>query len=205
MGGGQWMAHYKAFDGDKFICMDSYIPEHCLIYSFGISTQWEFEDVMDQLKCKVHAYDPTVTFPPQRGNNISFHKVGLAANRDEAKNMETLKSLMLNNGDGNSSIFFLKVDIEGHELDALPEWIESGALEKVDQLAMEFHLGRIHWEKRFKWMLKLLQQLYTMGFRLISHEVNSAVGIAYDDYYSFFEVVLMKDNVWSFLDDSNIL
>ena len=25
----------------------------------------------------------------------------------------------------------LKVDIEGHELDALPQWIESGALEKV--------------------------------------------------------------------------
>ena len=24
-----------------------------------------------------------------------------------------------------------KVDIEGYELDALPEWIESGALEKV--------------------------------------------------------------------------
>ena len=24
-----------------------------------------------------------------------------------------------------------KVDIEGHELDALPQWIESGALEKV--------------------------------------------------------------------------
>ena len=30
---------------------------------------------------------------------------------------------------------------------------------------------------RFKWMLKLLQQLYTMGFRLISHEVNSAVSL----------------------------
>ena len=28
---------------------------------------------------------------------------------------------------------------------------------------------------RFQWLLKLLQQLYTMGFRLISHEVNSAV------------------------------
>ena len=25
----------------------------------------------------------------------------------------------------------VKVDIEGYELDALPEWIESGALEKV--------------------------------------------------------------------------
>ena len=29
--------------------------------------------------------------------------------RDVAKKMETLKSLMLNNGDENSSIFFLKV------------------------------------------------------------------------------------------------
>ena len=93
-------------------------------------------------------------------------------------------------------------------------------------------------------MLKLLQKLYTMGFRLISHEVNSAVnliihhiclviiccdildqkqfsghtvvdvfdyqidpqiGIAFDDYYSYCEVLLMKDNVWSFLDDSNVL
>ena len=26
------------------------------------------------------------------------------------------------------------MDIEGHELDALPEWIESGALEKVFQV-----------------------------------------------------------------------
>ena len=70
----------QAFDGDKFICMDSYVPENCLIYSFGIrsnvwshylsvfyevllvifsinftsfSKMWEFEDVMDLLKCKV--------------------------------------------------------------------------------------------------------------------------------------------------------
>ena len=28
---------------------------------------------------------------------------------------------------------------------------------------------------RFPWLLKLLQQLYKMGFRLISHEVNAAV------------------------------
>ena len=97
---------------------------------------------------------------------------------------------------------------------------------------------------RFNWMLKLLQKLYTMGFRLISHEVDSAVnlhtsylsrnnllwyfrlktvfcsycgrcvwlsnwppqiGIAYNDYYSYCEVLLMKDNVWSSLDDSNVL
>ena len=30
---------------------------------------------------KVHAYDPTVSFPPLRGNSISFQKLGVAAKR----------------------------------------------------------------------------------------------------------------------------
>ena len=71
--------------------------------------------------------------------------------RDEAKKLETLKELIMKNGDDKSRIFYLKVniksgfsdglllilvltlkvDIEGFELDALPEWIESGVLEKV--------------------------------------------------------------------------
>jgi len=199
--GGLWLATLKAYDGDKFVCMDSYMPKECLVYSFGISTMWEFEDIMDTLKCKVHAYDPTVSFPPERGNSISFQKLGVAAKRDEAKKMETLKDLMVGNGDEKSRIFYLKVDIEGYELDALPEWIESGALEKVDQMALELHLRRIHSQKKFQWLLKLLQQLYSMGFRLVSHEVNSAMGKADQGYYSFLEVVFMKDNVWNFLDD----
>ena len=27
---------FQAYDGDKFICMDSYNPKQCLVYSFGI-------------------------------------------------------------------------------------------------------------------------------------------------------------------------
>ena len=62
--------------------------------------------------------------------------------------MDTLKNLIVENKEDLSQIFFLKViikqvvfvlesyidrkvDIEGYELDALPEWIESGALERV--------------------------------------------------------------------------
>ena len=130
-------------------------------------------------------------------------------------------------------IIDIKVDIEGHELDALPEWIESGALEKVKSWSSLFFLLQyfpiFRWTSwpwsfilqkytfskggcvlkevffsssifetwtwiplfktcpvwvlvciscfRFNWMLKLLQKLYTMGFRLISHEVNSAVNL----------------------------
>ena len=109
--------------------------------------------------------------------------------RDDARHMNTLTNLVMENKDDKSEIFYLKVrygiwdsvlstrwiffylfgrnldgkvDIEGHELDALPEWIESGALEKVfllkirlnpsilkvGQLAMELHLRRIHQQKK---------------------------------------------------------
>ena len=67
---------------------------------------------IDFLLSKVYAYDPTVSFPPERGNSISFQKLGVAAKRDEAKKMETLKDLVLGNGDDKSRIFYLKVIIK---------------------------------------------------------------------------------------------
>jgi len=79
--GGKWRPGNKAFDGDKFVCMDSYSPEDCLIYSFGVGGSLEFEDTVDQLNCKVHAYDPTVDIPSTRGAHIRFQKLGVAPSR----------------------------------------------------------------------------------------------------------------------------
>jgi len=162
----------------------------------------EFEDTVDQLNCKVHAYDPTVDIPSTRGAHIRFQKLGVAPARDPAKHMDTLKNIIAANGHEKKNLFYLKVDIEGAELSGMPEWIKSGALERVEQLAMELHLGPIHQGKRFQWLLKLLQQLYSLGFRLISHEVNMTVKnqSPWQGYHSLLEAVLMKDSVWSFLD-----
>ena len=44
--GGHWLK--RQVDGDKFICMDNLlVKDKCLIYSFGISNDWTFEDLMD--------------------------------------------------------------------------------------------------------------------------------------------------------------
>ena len=53
--GGKWIEGGKPMnkqvDGDKFICLDRIVrsDSHCLIYSFGISNDWTFEDQMDKL------------------------------------------------------------------------------------------------------------------------------------------------------------
>ena len=89
----------------------------------------------------------------------------------------------------------------GAELSSLPERISSGALGNVKHIALEMHLPPIHEWRRFKWLLDLMNQLYQMNFRLKSHEIDMTVGKpANAGYYSYMELVFMKDDIWSFLD-----
>ena len=64
--GGWWWRERQAVDGDKFVCMDTFTPEDCLVYSFGIADDWDFEDFMDSLGCYVWAYDLFWTYPSTR-------------------------------------------------------------------------------------------------------------------------------------------
>ena len=46
---GTWTLH-KQVDGDKFVCMDQILAgDQCVIYSFGLASDWTFEDQMDLL------------------------------------------------------------------------------------------------------------------------------------------------------------
>jgi len=186
--GGHWKK--RQVDGDKFICMDRLImSQACLVYSFGVNNDWTFEDVMDDLGCEVHAHDHTVDYPPDRGHNTHFYKLGLGT----MKNMDTLDNIIVNNGHKNKIIEYLKIDIEGHELTGLPDWVDSGILKNVNQLALELHLRRMHEGPKFIWLLHILKSLYQLNFRIISQEVNMVAGPGSDGFYSFVEVVFMKD------------
>ena len=102
--GGRWVK--RQVDGDKFICMDRiHRNKPCLIYSFGVHNDWSFEDMMDGLGCTVMAYDHTVHFPERRGRNIHFFKIGLG----NETNMDSLNSIIINNGHRSSVIEYLKV------------------------------------------------------------------------------------------------
>ena len=62
--GGEWLGQCGALDGNKYVCLDKLYQDiqqgQCLIYSFGISTDWTFEVAMSQLGCTVRAFDPTI-------------------------------------------------------------------------------------------------------------------------------------------------
>ncbi|XP_023321884.1 uncharacterized protein LOC111696505 [Eurytemora carolleeae] len=141
--GGVWIGSLQALDGDKFVCMDKIrTAETCIIYSFGINNEWSFEDIMDTMNCKIYAYDHTINTSPNRGKGISWFKKGMGSSKAGA--LDTLENHIRFNKHENSTIDYLKVDIEGEELNSLPQWLESGVLKNVDQLGMEFHLKGLH-------------------------------------------------------------
>ena len=200
--GGGYQTKCKYTDGSKFICMDDLMSDikngECLIYSFGIDEDWSFEDVMSKVGCKIYAHDPTVDYPRKRSENIFFEKVGVASKTDLKNNLKDLKSILSGNGHTNTKISYLKMDIEEYELEGLPAWLKSGALDNVDQIGLEFHLNTgnvVERRQKTRSFSETLIDLYSeANFCLISYEANNCYKNIDKNqkYYSLAEIVLKK-------------
>ena len=55
--------------------------------------------------------------------------------------MTTLAKAVESNGHANSTISYLKVDVESSEIKSIPEWLQTGALKNVRQIGIEMHTG----------------------------------------------------------------
>lgn len=215
--GGQWLSNCGFLDGDKFVCMDkmkeSVQKGDCLVYSFGLSDDWSFEEAMAGLGCTVRAFDPTVDKPDYVvDEQVVFKKLGLgvtsgttqvlnSANRKVLVPVSTLEDVIKQYGEMDKPINYLKVDVEGSEIDAIPKWLDSGVLKNVQQIGIELHTGPINIQpdKLDGKLRKLLVALQRMdkeyGFKLVSYNPNGCVGKSTDSqkrYYSYFDIVLFK-------------
>ena len=54
--GGQWVSGYGCIDGNKFVCLDNFHRDvkngKCLIYTFGVSDDWTFEEMTASMGCR---------------------------------------------------------------------------------------------------------------------------------------------------------
>lgn len=139
-----------SLEGQKAVCMDPQVSmdhSRCLVYSFGINDEWSFEDAISRYECDVYAFDPSMNKTDHdRSGRIHFFAIGLSGtNKVINKNwhLRTLSSiyseLSARHGDG-AIIDYLKLDIESHEWDALPDILRSGMMDRVRQLGVEIHL-----------------------------------------------------------------
>ena len=199
--GGHYNSNCKYTDGQKFVCMDDLLKDvennECLIYSFGVANDWTFEDIMDSFGCTIYAFDASVDYPARRGKNIHFEKIFVGTKDEEAKETLALSTILSRHGHQNKKISYLKMDIEGNELNGLPLWHQEGFLQNVQQIGFEFHLNDdIAKTNDF---IRTLKSLYFHGnYRLISYDANGCwkniepKNHGHVNYYNLAEIVLMK-------------
>ena len=192
--GGVYREGCQYWDGQKYLCISELIDDidknECLIYSFGVAGDWSFEKAMGSFGCKVLTFDPSVDYQKELEVNVSFEKLGLSATPDEQYSLDTLSSILKKHGHTKTRITYLKIDIEGYEVDALLQMFESGALDHVQQIGLEYHLPDTNKALKF---FHALTMLYFKGdFRLISFDMNGCVGKSPNDYTKLAEIVLMR-------------
>ena len=114
--------------------------------------------------------------------------------------MLTLADAMAANGHSKADISYLKVDVESHEIEAIPEWLETGVLKNIHQIGLEIHTGNqaLTEEERppvLKALLGAFVEFYRLGFRVVSFSPNYCVNRHRHrdrDYYCFANVVFVR-------------
>lgn len=130
----------------KFLCDVFKLPDSphspCVVYSFGSWDEISFEIGMNEAtnnSCHIHTFDPAK--PPSaetaRRNNFVAHKLGIGNADNEEGTIKKLSTIMAQLGHAHVNV--LKIDVEGHERESLPNIVEEGILEHVEQLSIEFH------------------------------------------------------------------
>ena len=139
-------------DGQYPICLDKPVrpislkKKRCVVYSFGISNDFSFDEALEKYGCDVFAFDPSMNETDHdHSEHIHFYNLGLGdENYTDSNNWKlmTLDSIyrMLVPRHGETVIDYLKIDIEWSEWNCLKQILKSGMLEKVRQLSVEFHL-----------------------------------------------------------------
>lgn len=143
----------------KMICLDNIIPGSCVVYSFGINYQWDFDDYMHEYGCVVYSFDPGMNYKSKRAERHFFEKIGIGAKTGihtgpstlysgkKNYNVETIDSIM--NRLGHSKIDLLRLDTEGAEFEVL----SSLPFDKIGQFSVEIHM----WSHSFdEWKSKLM-------------------------------------------------
>ena len=141
----------QTVDGQKLVCMDPEFTiltsDRCLVYSFGIATDWTFDWDMERLGCVVHSFDPSINLTSSYQNGtITFLQYGIGG-RDHVNErgweIRTLDTFIKYWDHQDRTIHYLKMDVEAAEFEVLRQQVllgdKSPLVQNVEQLGIELH------------------------------------------------------------------
>ena len=109
-----------------------------IAYSFGISTNIQFDKALADKGIDVFMYDHTINSLPYQNPKFHWKKLGLCGKKTYNTNLKNLESLIKENGHTNAENMILKMDIEKWEWESLIDLNEE-TLNQFKYIAIEYH------------------------------------------------------------------
>jgi len=169
-------------DGGKWVCgieryqdQDPSSPS-CVLYSFGISTETNFEiEMLQTTNCEIFAYDASVDkvigIPEEYKSRVHFFK--LFGGDENTEKVTTLGEAMAKNG--HDHIDILKMDVEKAEYKMIPQILSEFGKDNLPfgQLLIEIH-ATITSGSDFAKLYDFFISLENVGLRPFRNELNIA-------------------------------
>jgi hypothetical protein len=146
-----------------YIFVDNIMPDQTVI-SYGISTEYRFEEEMARRGHKVYMFDHTIDSIRAAHETMKFYREGVSGISRPQNNLYSIEDhLRRHNVRGDRLL--LKMDVEGAEIDAIGMASEV-CLARFEQITLEIHglvnLNREGYRTRFVAMFTKLNKLFTL-------------------------------------------
>ncbi|XP_059157702.1 uncharacterized protein LOC131942046 [Physella acuta] len=161
------------------------IKAPCLVYSFGVRNNFQFEDSFGRLGCDVRSFDPSTNMTDHTHNKtVKFYDLGVGPlntnvfmptrrgagvnqtdKGDGPWKLRTLKSIMEMLRQQNKILDVVKIDIKSNLWVVLDNILETGAWRQIRHLLLGFNLYPTHPHKEdYVIFYRTLTKLRERGF-----------------------------------------
>ncbi len=181
-----------ATDGG-YVMVDSLHPSQTVI-SYGINTEYRFEQELAEAGHLVHMFDHTIDGIDAASDRMLFHREGVAGQSDPDNLLYSVAD-HLAKYQVHGRRMILKIDVEGAEFDALAA-LDDETLDRFEQIVMEVHnlylIADHAFQRKFIQVFRKLNQSFTLfhvhanncdggdGLRIISGvPVSNLVELSY--------------------------
>lgn len=120
-----------------YIMLKSF-KDNGIAYSFGISNDVTWDNIMAEMGYDIYQYDHTINALPYERKEFHFFKEGISGIDSEEQPLKTLEYYLNRNKHLEEKNMILKMDVEGAEWDFL-ETVDSSILKQFDQIVFEMH------------------------------------------------------------------
>ena len=111
-----------------------------IAYSFGISTNIQFDEELAKRRIDVYMYDHTINSLPFQNDKFHWKKIGICGKNTNNAQLKTLEDLIAENGHTSEKNMILKMDVEFYEWEAILD-LKEETLKQFKYIAIEFHFN----------------------------------------------------------------